>query len=45
MLTHEEEIVFKKKKVERTELQNKLRDLQNLQKNQKKLRDNRAVVL
>jgi hypothetical protein len=45
MLTHEEEIVFKKKKEETTELQNKLRDLQNRQKNQKKLRDNRAVVL
>lgn len=45
MLTHDEEIVFQKKKEQRTELQNKLRDLQNRQKNQKKLRDNRAVVL
>ncbi|EFX64643.1 hypothetical protein DAPPUDRAFT_117997 [Daphnia pulex] len=45
MLNHDEEIVFKKKKEERTKLKNKLRVLQNRQKLIKKLRDNRAAVL
>lgn len=45
MLTLDEEIVFRKKTGEKTELESKLRDLQNRQTNQKQIRDNRAVVM
>lgn len=45
MLTPDRKIIFRKKNGEQTELESKLRDSQNHQKNQKKIHDNRAVVL
>ena len=45
MLTLDEENSLRKKKFEKTELEKKLKDLLSRQKSQKKLRNNRSVVL